>query len=338
MNKGKTEKSLALSKAIDETSDKDNNKTNDGIFENEEDCSVKPECLRPTGSNINWVQCDGCQLWYHLFCLFLKPLPRNKDFFCKDCESNPNLFSFPTFLKKVKKNSSRSKSTSKKYNKLPLHLKATKVHEGPTHKCKNCDRSFTKNHLLKKHIKYKHQQENVHEGQILKCHICDQVFIKDISLKLHIYSVHHKKDNGHKGTSENYVHEGLNSTNVKPDKIMHSATEKHHNNKDFDLNNFQAVHVLNFGIIVYKCDICDKSFMLKSSLKKHIENDHGKICHSLENFDITSIPDESFDNMNENSDPIRNYNNESKTKCNFCKEVFAKNPSESFCFEGCYIP
>ena len=46
MSKRKTEKSLALSIAKDGTSDKDNNQTNDGIFENEEDCSAKPECLK----------------------------------------------------------------------------------------------------------------------------------------------------------------------------------------------------------------------------------------------------------------------------------------------------
>ena len=65
----------------------------------------------------------------------------------------------------MEKTSSRSKGTAtKKQNKLPVLLKAKNVHEGPIHKCETCDKSFTKNYSLKRHIKYKHQQENIHEG------------------------------------------------------------------------------------------------------------------------------------------------------------------------------
>ena len=29
------------------------------------------QCIRPTCSEVNWVQCDTCQLWYHLVCVGL---------------------------------------------------------------------------------------------------------------------------------------------------------------------------------------------------------------------------------------------------------------------------
>merc|ERR1711971_12765 len=54
--------------------------------EAEEDCSA-PKCKRPTGKQVHWVQCDKCELWYHLFCIGLKPhdIKEDEDFNCKNC-------------------------------------------------------------------------------------------------------------------------------------------------------------------------------------------------------------------------------------------------------------
>ena len=57
--------------------------------ESEEDCSAKnPRCRRPTGRQVHWVQCDGCQLWFHLFCIGVRPsqISEEEDFMCGDCE------------------------------------------------------------------------------------------------------------------------------------------------------------------------------------------------------------------------------------------------------------
>merc|ERR1712228_166073 len=55
--------------------------------EAEEDCSA-PKCKRPTGKQVHWVQCDKCELWYHLFCIGLKPhdIKEDEDFNCKNCK------------------------------------------------------------------------------------------------------------------------------------------------------------------------------------------------------------------------------------------------------------
>lgn len=55
--------------------------------EAEEDCSA-PKCKRPTGKQVHWVQCDKCELWYHLFCIGLKPhdIKEDEDFVCKYCK------------------------------------------------------------------------------------------------------------------------------------------------------------------------------------------------------------------------------------------------------------
>ena len=41
------------------------------------------------GSKINWVQCDGCELWYHLVCVGLTPSQVADDsyeYHCDDCQ------------------------------------------------------------------------------------------------------------------------------------------------------------------------------------------------------------------------------------------------------------
>ena len=40
----------------------------DGDDDDDEICSAK-RCLQPTGDDINWIQCDKCEKWYHLFCI-----------------------------------------------------------------------------------------------------------------------------------------------------------------------------------------------------------------------------------------------------------------------------
>jgi len=56
--------------------------------DSDDDCSASnPKCRRPTGKQVHWVQCDMCELWYHLFCIGLKPhnIKEDEDFNCKNC-------------------------------------------------------------------------------------------------------------------------------------------------------------------------------------------------------------------------------------------------------------
>ena len=41
---------------------------------------------------VHWVQCDGCELWFHLYCIGLKPeqVSEDEDFICKACKPNKN--------------------------------------------------------------------------------------------------------------------------------------------------------------------------------------------------------------------------------------------------------
>ena len=39
------------------------------------------------GSEVDWVQCDGCDRWIHLFCVGLKAgeVKKMKEFYCEFC-------------------------------------------------------------------------------------------------------------------------------------------------------------------------------------------------------------------------------------------------------------
>ena len=50
-------------------------------------CALDKDCNidSSTTSPIAWVQCDGCKLWFHLFCLGKTAIPSDQDWFCEGC-------------------------------------------------------------------------------------------------------------------------------------------------------------------------------------------------------------------------------------------------------------
>ncbi|KAH9495294.1 Lysine-specific demethylase 5A [Bulinus truncatus] len=59
----------------------------DDSDDNDEDCSAF-KCQRPTGEAVNWVQCDRCELWFHLLCVGLKKeeVRDEDDYVCFSCK------------------------------------------------------------------------------------------------------------------------------------------------------------------------------------------------------------------------------------------------------------
>ncbi|XP_067927988.1 lysine-specific demethylase 5A-like [Watersipora subatra] len=57
-----------------------------GTVEEDEECSVA-KCLKPSGEEVHWVQCDKCELWSHLVCLGLsqRDVSADDDFVCNSC-------------------------------------------------------------------------------------------------------------------------------------------------------------------------------------------------------------------------------------------------------------
>jgi len=53
---------------------------------NDDDCSAQ-RCLKPLGKEVNWIQCDKCELWFHYVCVGVKPqdVSADADYVCRQC-------------------------------------------------------------------------------------------------------------------------------------------------------------------------------------------------------------------------------------------------------------
>ncbi|XP_033211975.1 lysine-specific demethylase lid isoform X3 [Belonocnema kinseyi] len=63
-------------------------KTKQDTSEDEEDCAAF-SCLRPSGHEVDWVQCDGgCNGWFHMHCVGLDrtELAEEDDYHCSNCK------------------------------------------------------------------------------------------------------------------------------------------------------------------------------------------------------------------------------------------------------------
>lgn len=81
---------LIINKGNDSGNDETNSNDEDGTDDNEtseDDCAAEL-CTHPTGSEVDWVQCDGgCEQWFHLHCVGLKKsdVSEDKDYVCDRC-------------------------------------------------------------------------------------------------------------------------------------------------------------------------------------------------------------------------------------------------------------
>ncbi|XP_078594728.1 lysine-specific demethylase 5A-like isoform X17 [Branchiostoma floridae x Branchiostoma japonicum] len=54
--------------------------------DDDQDCAAK-RCLQPTGDEVDWVQCDRCEEWFHLVCVGLKHQPTDdEEYVCRCCK------------------------------------------------------------------------------------------------------------------------------------------------------------------------------------------------------------------------------------------------------------
>ena len=53
----------------------------------EEEVCAAGACKKPFGSQVQWVQCDGCDLWFHYLCvgLGLKGVSEDEEYLCDNC-------------------------------------------------------------------------------------------------------------------------------------------------------------------------------------------------------------------------------------------------------------
>lgn len=64
--------------------------TKHSMSDDEEDCAAA-SCLRPSGREVDWVQCDGgCDQWFHMHCVGLDKhdINEDEDYICIKCSHN----------------------------------------------------------------------------------------------------------------------------------------------------------------------------------------------------------------------------------------------------------
>ncbi|XP_052677656.1 lysine-specific demethylase 5A-like isoform X4 [Crassostrea angulata] len=61
----------------------------DGEEDDDDNCAAI-KCLKPTGEEVNWVQCDRCEEWYHLLCVGLgtDEVTEDEEYECFKCKNS----------------------------------------------------------------------------------------------------------------------------------------------------------------------------------------------------------------------------------------------------------
>ena len=85
--KKQTKKASSSRKSHGDTKNRNASDTTDKEWSDDE-CSAD-KCVKPLGDDVNWVQCDKCQLWYHCECLGMgdKVFSEDEKFYCYRCDS-----------------------------------------------------------------------------------------------------------------------------------------------------------------------------------------------------------------------------------------------------------
>ena len=120
------------------------------------------------------------------------------------------------------------------------------MHFGEKYKCTLCGRSFSTNHILKKHENAIHKNNDNHE-----CEICHKEFSEIELLKCHF----------------EWNHQGLEAKNKCEicEKLFVRSSE---------LNNHILIHQKPIQNKLEKCDKCEKIFSSTQYLKVHVRRVH----------------------------------------------------------------
>ncbi|CAG4958862.1 unnamed protein product [Colias eurytheme] len=183
--------------------------------------------------------------------------------------------------------------------------------------CEVCDMGFINQHRLRNH-------KRTHEIGTFKCSFCDKVFSTRVRKQCHEKYTHN--------TSARY-------TTMCPhcDKTFNSYYQR--NRHMFDEHNIAAA--------TYKCNVCDKSFILKSKLTSHIKKVHlmerNHICpdcgqgffikqsldehmvkHSGERVFNCTVCHKSYARKKTLREHMRIHNNDRRFKCGVCGYAFVQ--------------
>ena len=170
-------------------------------------------------------------------------------------------------------------------------------------KCTECDKNYTLDFNLKRHIKDAHKRlsddiksaGSVQGKKSFKCRKCEKSYNLNYKLRLHMKSAHINRSTSiTKPNSKTDIHKGYKYKNecksccksfskeTKLKKHMNKVHEDHKNykcescGKSFSVAGSMKnhIHTIHEGHKNYKCESCSKSFGRAGSLKKHIFTIH----------------------------------------------------------------
>ncbi|XP_053623244.1 zinc finger protein 1 homolog isoform X2 [Plodia interpunctella] len=155
--------------------------------------------------------------------------------------------------------------------------------------CDVCDLGFINKHRLKNH-------KRTHEIGTFKCSVCEKVFSTRVRMMCH----------------EKYTH----NTNAR------YTTNCPHCNQSFTSYYQRNRHMFqehNTTAASYKCNICDKSFILKSKLTSHI-----KKVHLMERNHVCAECGQGFFIKQSLDEHMIKHNGERVYKCTVCHKAYAR--------------
>ncbi|XP_063632130.1 zinc finger protein ZFP2-like [Cydia splendana] len=155
--------------------------------------------------------------------------------------------------------------------------------------CNVCDMGFINKHRLKNH-------ERTHDLGTYKCEFCDKVFSTRVRKMCH----------------EKYTHNSNARYTTNCPHCDQSFTSYYQRNRHmFTEHNTVAAS--------YKCNICDKNFILKSKLTSHI-----KKVHLMERNHICPECGQGFFIKQSLDEHMIKHNGERVHKCNVCLKAYAR--------------
>ena len=168
--------------------------------------------------------------------------------------------------------------------------------------CKFCNKHFISDSKLNRHLM---SQEGC--KQEYKCERCNASFRLKGDYNAHVRNIYCLDKDGNV----------ITNSNIDVNKILHSPLRENENNKE---ENYTII--INEGVTLYKCNLCDKLYNSKGNLNSHLNRQIK--CNETYKCNKCNREFHTIDNLKKHENQKINCINQ-KFKCNKCNKLFTCN-------------